>query len=107
MCHGSWDCPCDGPEYECYQCNEKEEQLENAKEFLESIVEMLYSREVLDLAKFEDHLDELCHQLDVKIGQGDLQIRRQEEKKSSPQVLPLLEAWKQYNNHYLQQLATN
>jgi hypothetical protein len=105
MCYGSWDCPCDGPEYECYKCDEKDKQIDNAKEFLESIVEMLYSKEALDLAEFEDHLDELCAYMDVKIGQGDLQIRRLEERKTSVPVLPILEAWKQYNNNYLQQLA--
>lgn len=106
MCYGSWDCPCDRPEYECSDCDEKESTIENSKEFLESIVNMLYSSEPLDLAKFEDHLDELCGYLDVKIGKGDLQIQRiQKEKTIRTTMLPIVQEWVNYNNQYLKQLA--
>jgi len=60
----------------CYDCEEKEKQLYRAKDWLESIVEQLYSKEELDLKRFEDHLDELCHQLDIKLENRLIMIQR-------------------------------
>ena len=100
----SWYEPDCEPDYECSACDEKEQTLDSAKEFLESLVEMLYSKEALDLNLFENHLDELCHQLDVKIGAGDLQIQRSKTT-SIHTILPIVEQWKTYNNQYLKQLA--
>lgn len=102
----SWYEPDCDPEYECSDCDEKKSSLDNAKEFLESIVSMLYSREPLELLKFEEHLDELCHQLDVQIGKGDLQIQRLQEKQKTIQtILPMVEEWKNFNIGYLKQLT--
>lgn len=87
--HDSYGC-------ECYRCEEKTGVLEDAKEFLQSIVDMLYSKETLNVAQFEDHLDELCHQLGVKMNSGDIQIQRLEKTKSISTVADALENWKQY-----------
>ncbi len=60
----------------CRQCEESQQKLDDAKEFLEGVVEKLYSRDTLDVLHLEFLLDELCFYLDVKSGIGDLQIQR-------------------------------
>ncbi len=92
--------------YECPACERKEETLNRTKEFLESIVNMLYSNKPLNLIEFENDLDELCHRMDVQIGFGDLQIQRKETKTiTMPTILPMVEQWINFNNQYLAQLT--
>jgi hypothetical protein len=101
----SWYEPDCEPDYECSHCDEKEKTLDNSKEFLESIVSMLYSKEPLDLLAFENHLDELCSYMDVTIDKGDLQVQRLQEKKIIQNHLPVVDEWKIYNNEYLKNLT--
>ena len=101
----NYDEPDCEPEYECSACNGKENTLDTAKEFLESLVDMLYSKEALDLTDFEWKLDELCHYLNVKMIAGDLQIQRKQTPKTIHNILPIVDEWKTYNNKFLQQLT--
>lgn len=68
---------------ECRDCEKKEGTMHEAKNYLESIVQMLYSKDMLDLHKFEDTLDELCHLLNVKLLPEDLQIQRRTKERYS------------------------
>ncbi len=53
-----------------------EEKLYNAKEFMESLVEMMYSKEELDIDMFTWRLEEACAYLDVKFPVDEIQIKR-------------------------------
>jgi len=75
------------PQNTCRSCEENEQKLDCAKEILESLVKMLYSRGVLNLNKLEENLDELCHLLQVKMIPGDLQIER------AKQIRPFYQEW--------------
>lgn len=61
---------------ECRECVQKENKLEEAKEYLVAVVEQLYSKGSLDVGMLESNLDELCHYLCVKVGQGTMNIQR-------------------------------
>jgi hypothetical protein len=64
----------------CRHCEDKEQSLDCAKEFLETIVNMLYSKNTLNIESLEENLDQLCHFLRVKVKPGDLQIQRIKHK---------------------------
>lgn len=89
---------------ECKRCEEKEQTLDYAKEFLEYLVTALYSKQPLNLDKFEESLDELCHALHVKMGSGDLQIQRLKEEKIIKTSLPM-EKWIVLNSKYFTQIT--
>lgn len=62
--------------YKCASCEKNEEYMEEAHEYLTSIVKQLYSREPINLLELESDLDELCARFEVKLIPGDLQISR-------------------------------
>lgn len=101
----SWYEPDCYPEYECSGCDNKEKQLETAKEFLESVIQKLYSQNTLDVHELERDLDELCCALDVKLLPGELQIQRKKQPKTIVSSFNPIEEWKTFNQKYLEQLA--
>lgn len=62
--------------HECYLCDDTYKKLDTAKYWLESIIEQLYSNDPIDPVKFEDHLEELCHQLEMNVPKSTLLIKR-------------------------------
>ncbi len=82
---------------ECKDCLEKEQMFDEASEYLEEIVQQLYSKDPINYSDLEHCLDELCHYLKVKTIPGDLTIcRKQEELKlvvprwlNAPDISPL------------------
>lgn len=64
----------------CRCCDKKQDKLESAKDFLEGVIEALYSETPLDVYQLEDHLEELCGYLDVKLPQKRLQIQRKQSE---------------------------
>lgn len=60
----------------CPKCEETENILYYSVEFLESVLEQIYSSKPLDPLLFEDHLGELCCYLKIKLPDGELQIQR-------------------------------
>ena len=92
------------PEYEreCKCCLEKEQTVDEASQYLEKIIKILYGREYLDKVALENCLDELCHLLQVKTIAGDLQVTRSSEE--IKHIMPkLLNHWVEQNNEYLKQ----
>ncbi len=63
-------------QYDCNCGDDSYKKLENAREFLESVVEMMYSKEKLNMEDFESHLEEACSYLDIGFPMGDIQIKR-------------------------------
>lgn len=90
--------PYDEPE--CCGCTDKQDQLDNIKSFFLGVLENLYGVNKLNLENLEHCLDEIAHQIGMKLPEGKLQIRG---------VVPMnhmLEDWKQINNMYLKSLTT-
>lgn len=87
----SWYEPDYAPETECSKCEENEKMIEISKNYLHSIIKMLYDESHLDIALLDDALGELCYQLDV----------------DHPTKLPnitrpnFLKDWVESNNNYL------
>lgn len=69
----SWYEPEDSVESGC-DCNAS--NLRYAGEFLEGMMEIMYSKEKFDESTFESYLDELCSYLGVPMNLGELMIRR-------------------------------
>jgi len=72
----SWYEPDCDYDVECDSCDKLNRKLDNAKDFLEGIMEIMYSKDRFDEATFESHLDELCSYLGVPMNLGELMIRR-------------------------------
>lgn len=88
--------------YDCRECREKEQDIENAADFCKAIMEQLYSKEKLDEELLEFRLGELCAYLGVKIKVSpfnDIQIQRKPEPKPV-----YLNDWFEYNKQQLNQL---
>lgn len=81
----------------CDSCEQKEQTLEDAQEYLSQLIHHLYGKEPLDVAKFEDVLDELCYLFDVKLPATLPTVERKKETN--------LENWIEFNNNHLKQLA--
>ena len=92
-----WD-DCSAPT-SCKQCEKSEQVLDDARDFLEHVVNQLYSTDKLDKAKLEKCLDELCWLLNVKTNDGFLQVERKSTKSVFFQDLMKL------NNDLLKQVA--
>ena len=63
----------------CHECLDNEKRMNNANDLIQSIVDQLYSKGNLDLASFEDDLDNLCYMFEIPMKKGDLQIQRKDE----------------------------
>ena len=42
MCRGSWDCPCNGPEYDCDECSRKDIIIEECQRATKILFNELY-----------------------------------------------------------------
>lgn len=90
-----WEDPDCSPYTECSECEEKTEAFEDAAEYLTGILEEIYSTSNLDLELLEHNIENLCHVLNVKMPDGDVQVLRK------PQPSLLLTEWMQFNHNYL------
>ena len=98
-----WNGPEYEPEHECKHCNEKEQTMDEAREFIQGIVEQIYSNKALEKGILEHCLDELCFLFNVEMAKGEMTIaRKQNDKIISPFGL---ETWVKANNDYLKELA--
>jgi transposase-like protein len=79
----------------CFECEERNEKLERAADFLDNIVKILYSNQPLETVDLEYNLDELCHLLNVDMGKGDLTIERKNKQTK------YLSNWIEFNKQHL------
>lgn len=91
------------PEYRCKKCEEKEQLLDEAAQFMQTIVEQLYSRDTLDKPVLQHCIEELCGILRVKNQHSILQIAR--HKPQSTKIEPFVDSWLQFNDAYLKELV--
>ena len=84
---------------ECRECLQKEQVFDSGNEYLQEIIDQLYSKEPLDKSKLEHCLDELCFLLKVKMKKTDLNIQRPEKQKDS------FQSWIEFNNQYIKQMC--
>lgn len=70
------DCPYYEDEYVSKEVSNLEDKLLDCSQFLQAIVDDLYSESPLDKSLLEWRLDELCAKLGVKINEGSLKIER-------------------------------
>lgn len=70
----SWYEPED--QYECDCGNNSDKNIESAKDFMEAIVEMMYSKKELNMDDFEGFLEEVCAHLDIDFPLEEIQIKR-------------------------------
>lgn len=51
----------------CCHCDQKSENMNHAADHMVEVIKMLYGKDRLDVDKLEDHLDEVCHVLGIKL----------------------------------------
>ncbi len=59
---------------ECQACQDLESMIDVSREYIDSIVKMLYGSQRLDLLKMEDNIIELCHAFGVVMPMNELNI---------------------------------
>lgn len=84
------------PHYECYNCQHKDNQLDDIKYWLLAINEHLYGQNELNEDLLEHCLTELAHIVGIKFSDQPLNIKRKQTT-----IVHLLDEWKEANNQYL------
>lgn len=91
-------------EPECFYCNEKAENLDTVKEWMDGLLKQLYGHEPYDALMIENCLDEMAHAVGLKLPKGDLQILPK-QKRPTTLTEEILEQWKSLNSKYLKSLS--
>lgn len=65
MCMGSWDCPCDGPEYECDECQKRQSTLDECRVVAKALFHELYISETPDLECVDECMNQLVSYLNA------------------------------------------
>lgn len=60
------------PYQKCYDCEEKDIQMDKAKHYFEGILDQFYGAKKFDKDRLESLLEEVAHQLDVKFPNKDI-----------------------------------
>lgn len=102
----SWYEPDVEVEYCCKKCEEKDQTMDNAADFLTGIIEQLYSKTNFNSVEFEWILEQLCHYLKVKMPINELQIcRKHQSKIAEISQIAAIDDWKKFNQNYLKELT--
>jgi hypothetical protein len=88
---------------ECYDCQTKQDTIDEVKYWLNIVVEQIYSTSELNEASFEDDLDELCTLLKIKLPKGAPQIVRKPKEAPMPEYVS---HWLQFNKSHLETLKS-
>lgn len=88
---------------ECCGCDDKHEQIENAKYWLQHLIDLIYSKNPLEEAEIECALEELAHTVGMKIPEIEPQIIRKPRAKIEP-INNMIEDWMNFNTKYLKSL---
>lgn len=66
----------DQPSYECKDCEEKDEKIEQITKNFQSLVKQLYSGPFIDDVKLQDSIDNICWALNLPIPEKMLRVKR-------------------------------
>ena len=61
---------------ECFDCNQKEVKLDDAKYWLQAVLDYMYTDEVLHIDLFESCLEQLCRSLGMQIPDARLTMEK-------------------------------
>lgn len=89
-------------EYECFQCNEKSNRLDDIKYWFRAVLDQLYGMEKFNAEDLQLYLEEMSAYLDMKIPSHDLVVVR---KGCTVDMTPILDIWKTTSNEYLKSLV--
>lgn len=96
------------PEVQCNECCENENVIEEVRYWAQGLLDIFYSNEPLQAQSVEHCLEEMLHQIGMKLPQGEINLGQHKEVKSDEKCVPLnnvLEAWKSANQSYLSNLT--
>lgn len=85
----------DDSEIKCDGCDDKQIIIDNAKNYLQLIIDVLYGEEKIDKAQLDDMIGDLCHELEMEMPIHLPKVQRGD----------LLSHWVKFNNQHLKQLA--
>lgn len=91
----------DEPPVECWQCDEKNNKIDDIKYWFRAVLEQLYGQEEFDAKSLENCLDELSGFLDMKLPKQQLAVVGHVRDDMSQ----LLDGWQKYNKEFFNQLA--
>ena len=66
----------DQPAYECKDCEEKEQKIDDISENFQSLVKQLYSGPFMDEVKLQDCIDNICWLLNLPVPEKMLKVKR-------------------------------
>lgn len=94
-------------EYECFECMEKENRLDEVKYWFRAILDQLYGAEEFNPEKLEDYLQELASYIGMsgKPFLRTLSVTGVRKNRTVEKTTEMLEEWKTLNNQYLTTLA--
>ena len=92
---------------DCFECGQKEVQIDNVKYWLESVVDHLYSTETVYLDDFEKCLEELCRSVKMKLPEKELHTPNIKPK-IHPQNRDFeINWWKVWNHEQLKKISNS
>lgn len=95
----------ENPEPECFECLQKDNQIDDIKYWFKTLVSILYAVHPSNLEEeINTCVDELSLLLDVKFPNMSLQVVR---KNQTTESFGMLDAWKIFNHQYLKTLANS
>ena len=83
----------------CSDCEMNEQRFDNAREYFDDILRILYGKEKYRIGKLEECIDEVCSALKMKFPNGELQIQKKNKTDT------ILQNWVEYNQKHLKEIA--
>ncbi len=93
----------------CFECEEKQNKLNDVKYWIKYIIDQLYSDDELNELELENFLEELCAVVDTKVPIKAMTIQRAPIAKVEyhPITKPFdMQAWVEWNKNHLKQLVS-
>ena len=89
----------DDPPPECFNCLEKDNQLDDIKYWFTAILDQLFGLEDFNAQDLKWYINEITLSLGMKCPEKALSVVRENR------TVEALDAWKRFNNQYLNNLA--
>ena len=89
----------------CNQCQEHQNTLEEVRYWAQSLLDLFYSPEDLEPHTVEHCLEELAHQVGLKLPECPINLTKRVEESKDTSFNEVMEAWKSANHSYLSNLT--